>query len=163
MSGKTEVSRDLVDFARRCHPACFACRDRALGGLGLRFESLEDGSVAADFACDQEYQSYPDRLHGGVVALLLDAAMTHCLFAMGLHGVTARMSLRFHSSAEIGARATIRAHLVRTAHNMYILEAEMLQGDVVRASAEARFLCHPEQKKWAGSLLSRAGMKSISR
>ncbi len=155
MSEKTEASHHPVDFARRCHPACIACRGRAHGGLGLRFETQEDGSVAADFACDPEYQGYPDRLHGGVVAMLLDAAMTHCLFARELNGVTARMSIRFHHPAEISAPAAIRARLVRKTHNMFVLQAEVVQGDVVRASAEARFLCHPEQREWAESPLSK--------
>jgi len=144
-----DADRNLASFARDCHPACIACRSRAQGGLGLRFNTCEDGSVEADFTCDPEYQSYPDRLHGGVIALLLDAAMTHCMFARELHGVTARMSIRFHQPAAIGARATIRARFVRTTHYLFSLEAEMIQDDLVRASAEAMFLYHPQEMEQA--------------
>jgi len=152
---ETGASRDLDAYSRRCHPACIACRDRDQGGMELRFKTGEDGSVTADFPCDPNYQSYPDRLHGGVVAMLLDAAMTHCLFARKLHGVTARMSIRYHHPAEIGSHATIRAHLVRSIHNLYVLEAEMIQEGIVRASAEARFLSLPEQKGWAEDSFSK--------
>jgi acyl-coenzyme A thioesterase PaaI-like protein len=99
--------------------------------------------VEAAFDCDPRYQSYPDRLHGGVVALLLDAAMTHCLFGHGREGLTARLNIRFRGKVELGVVAVVRARLRRIAHGVHQLEARLLQGDVVRAEAEARFVSRP--------------------
>jgi acyl-coenzyme A thioesterase PaaI-like protein len=45
------------------------------GGLGLHFDAQPDGSVEGVFDCASAYQGYQDRLHGGVVATLADAAM----------------------------------------------------------------------------------------
>ncbi|MCA9729716.1 MAG: hypothetical protein KC729_18685, partial [Candidatus Eisenbacteria bacterium] len=81
-------------FASTCHPDCIACRPRSLRGLGLVFRLAPDGSAIARFPCDPGFQGYPDRLHGGIIATLLDAAMTHRLFASKIRAYTARMDLR---------------------------------------------------------------------
>jgi uncharacterized protein (TIGR00369 family) len=136
-------------FARRCHPACIACRDRADGGLGLDFEAGADGTVRAHFACDSRFQGYPDRLHGGVVAMLLDATMTHCLFHRQVHGVTARLAIRYHHPVDLGVRATVSARLVRTVRHLFVLESELVQEGLVRATGEASFFRYPDDRRWA--------------
>jgi uncharacterized protein (TIGR00369 family) len=133
----------IAAFAKECHGACLACRDREDGGLGLRFHGEPDGSVVATFECDPKYQSYPDRLHGGITALLLDSAMTHCLFARQIHGVTARLSIRYHRPMELGVGATIRARVIRQMKQLIELEAVITQNDRVAARAEARFFRLP--------------------
>lgn len=134
---------DLSEFARACHGACLACRPRQEGGLGIRFHTEADGAVVAAFECDPKYQSYPDRLHGGIVALLLDSAMTHCLFARQIHGVTARLSIRYLRPLELEVAATIRARVVRHMKRLIELEAVILQHDRVAARAQARFFRLP--------------------
>ena len=81
MSGIGREQEKDAGLEHYCHPSCVVCGTRNAGGLGLRFREEADGSVVASFPCDSQYQGYPDRLHGGVVSMLLDAAMTHCLFA----------------------------------------------------------------------------------
>lgn len=132
---------ETTDFAQECHGACLACRPRQDGGLGLRFRSEEDGSVVATFECDPKYQSYSDRLHGGITALLLDSAMTHCLFARQIHGVTARLSIRYRRPMELEVSATIRARVVRRLKQLIELEAFILQDGKIAAQATARFFC----------------------
>jgi acyl-coenzyme A thioesterase PaaI-like protein len=131
--------RDTADFATLCHPACVACRKSSAGGLGLRFVTRSHGTVVAEFDCDPCYQGYPDRVHGGIVALLLDTAMTHCLFSRGLLGVTARMEIRYESPVEIGTPATLCARLLRADRRLYRLMAEIVQDDTVRARAKGTF------------------------
>ena len=86
-----------------------ACHE---SGLGLRFEPQADGSVAAYFACAPNYQGYPGRLHGGVVSMLLDAAMTNCLFARGIQAVTGEfgqpMSEEVKAAVDLVVEALIR-------------------------------------------------------
>lgn len=130
-------------IGRACHPACVACRSCERGGLGLQFESRPDGSVVAGFPCHPYYQGYPDRLHGGVIATLLDAAMTHWLFSRGIRGYTGRLSVRFRHPVTTGQPAVVRAWLVRQAAPLYMLEAELTQGDRLCAAAAAKFLGEP--------------------
>lgn len=132
----TGTARTTTGFASLCHPACIACRDPDQGALGLRFQELADGSVTASFACDRRYQGYADRLHGGVAAMLIDAAMVHCLFARGLCGVTARLTVKFRLPIKLGVEAAVRARAVRESPPLYVLEAEIVQDGSIRAVAE---------------------------
>jgi len=140
MNERTNRRDPQVPFARQCHPACIACRNEASGGLGVWFEREDDGGVAAHFDCDKKYQGYPDRLHGGVVAMLLDAAMTHCLFAREAAGVTARLSVRYDHPARVGVPAVVRARIVRVHRLLFKIEATLEQLGQVRARAEASFI-----------------------
>jgi acyl-coenzyme A thioesterase PaaI-like protein len=135
-----------ASFARVCHPECIACRAAEEGGLGLSFTPQLDGSVVADYACDPGHQGYPDRLHGGIIALLMDAAMTHCLFAQGLRGVTARLAIRYAHPVELDVPATVHAAVVRARGMLRELEASIQQGEIVRATASGCFLLQSEEE-----------------
>jgi acyl-coenzyme A thioesterase PaaI-like protein len=78
-------------------------------------------------------------MHGGVVATLLDAAMTHCLFAQGVQAVTARLSIRFRHPVRVGTQADVRAWLTRSASPLYEMRAELRQDERVCAAADAKF------------------------
>jgi acyl-coenzyme A thioesterase PaaI-like protein len=95
--------------------------------------------VAASFSCDARFQGYPDRLHGGVIAMLMDAAMVHWLFGQQLSGATAKLEVQYRHPVLLNRDATVRARLVRDAHPLYVLEAEVLQQDVVQAQARGLF------------------------
>lgn len=134
---------DIAAACAQCHPACIACRPTDAGGLGLRFVTQAEGCVVAEFPCDAHYQGYPDRLHGGIVATLLDAAMTHCLFAHGLKGVTGRLNVRFRHPVVVGKVATVRAWIERDARPLLLMAAELSQEGEIRARAEGKFQGEP--------------------
>jgi len=136
-------ARDPEGFALQSHPDCIACRSREEGGLGLRFRACPDGSILAEFRCESDYQGFPGRLHGGIIALLLDSAMTHCLFTRRERGVTARLQVRYLHPVHVQRNATIRAWLVHARRSLHILKAEILQEGDVCATAEASFLPEP--------------------
>jgi len=133
------MSSAPAGFNAACHPACIACRPESAGGLGLRFGPDGHDGVVAEFACAAAYQGYPDRVHGGVIATLLDAAMTHCLFAREIRGYTAKLNVRFHRPVEVGVPATVHARLTDARPPLYLLRGELRQGGVLRASARASF------------------------
>jgi len=130
---------EISVFGRSCHPACIACGDSDRGGLDLRFRQEADGSVVAPFACESLYQGYPDQLHGGVIALLLDAAMMHCLFARGICGVTTNLEIQFRHPVRVGLQAHVRARLREESPSYYVLCAKIMQGDTACAVAEGVF------------------------
>jgi acyl-coenzyme A thioesterase PaaI-like protein len=108
--------------------------------LGLRFVEEANGAVVGSFACDGRYQGYPDRLHGGVVAMLADAAMTHCLFLHRISAVTAKLRIRYPRPVDVGAVATVRATLVMNSPPLFELRAEISQAGTVRVTAEGLFI-----------------------
>jgi acyl-coenzyme A thioesterase PaaI-like protein len=130
----------LETTKKEAHPNCVSCGSVGSFGLGLNFLVREDGGVEAEFPCRQVYQGYPGLLHGGVTSMLLDAAMTNCLFAHGKTGVTARLIIRFSRPVVIERSAVVRAWLRENEPPLYVLEAELAQDGHVLVRAAAKFI-----------------------
>jgi acyl-coenzyme A thioesterase PaaI-like protein len=128
----------LRNMQQRRHPGCWVCGARD-SGLELDFRVTEDGAVEATFDCGDELQSYPDRLHGGMIGVLIDGAMTNCLFAHGVAGVTAQLKVRFRQPASLGQPGKVRSQLVEESRPLFRLRAEVVQEGSVVATAEATF------------------------
>lgn len=128
-----------TELSRRCHPSCLACGSDRTDGLSLQFQQQSDGSVTAEFDCGPTFQGYPDRLHGGVVAMLLDAAMTHCLFARNVAGLTAKLGIRYHRAVMLGIPVVVHARVVEAEAPLYYLESEVVQDGGLCAAAKGTF------------------------
>jgi uncharacterized protein (TIGR00369 family) len=106
----------------------------------LRFHAGEGGAVYATFQAHPELQGYDGILHGGVIAALLDSAMTHCLFHGGIRGVTGDLHVRFVEPVPSDSKLVIRARVASNTPPLFCLKAEMLLSDRIVAWAEAKFL-----------------------
>ena len=123
------------------HPRCLMCGATNPLGMKLRFRVEDDGSVLAMFPCRELLQSYPETLHGGVIAALLDAAMTNALFAIGVVAVTAELDVRFVAPVRLNHGAVIRASVDETSsHPLYRVRSEIEQDQQTVARGFARFL-----------------------
>lgn len=140
MQSNEVAGKGRAGLRTACHPRCIACSGRNHAGLGLEFRQQPDGSVTASFSCDPTYQGYTDCLHGGIVAMLFDAAMTNCLFCHGLVGMTARLTVAFRNPVCLNEAATIRAYIAQHNRALYLLKAELWQQGAVKARAEGKFM-----------------------
>jgi acyl-coenzyme A thioesterase PaaI-like protein len=131
------------------HPRCVACSPSHEHGWQLKFTQGADGSVSAAVECAPEWEGYSNRLHGGAIAMLLDAAMTHCLFARGEVAVTAELCVRYREAVSTGRPARVQAWLVQSSPRLHRLRAELLQEDRLKAVATGKFvaLSRTEVKK----------------
>jgi uncharacterized protein (TIGR00369 family) len=125
------------------HPDCVVCSPANARGLRVRYEPSADGGVEAAFWCDASLQGYRGRLHGGVIAALLDGAMTHCVFALGRAAVTAELTVSYRLPVAVDRPAIVRARLERDLAPLHLLRAELLQDGVLRATASAKFMEAP--------------------
>jgi acyl-coenzyme A thioesterase PaaI-like protein len=123
-----------------CHPACIACRPTVAGGLGLDFVTLDDGSVEAVFDGGDACQGYTGFLHGPVIAMLLDAAMTNCLFALGRCGVTGELTIRFRHPVAGGEASRLKAWIERATPPLLRLRSELWQVGQLRAAGIGKFM-----------------------
>ncbi len=138
----TSDERTPVDFSQHAH--CWVCgRDNRIG-LGVEFSVDAAGTVEGAFPCDPAYAGYPGFVQGGVVAALLDSAMTNCLSARGFVGVTADLQVRYVRPVLIGKTATVRAWHERGRRLTHELGAELLQDGEVVARATGKFMKHPD-------------------
>ena len=92
---------------------CFGCGRHNPIGLHLEFERDDDGSVVADYTPRPEDQGFPEVMHGGLLALLLDEAMGWAMYVDSLFAVTAKMEVRYRRAVGLDVPLTTRARLVR--------------------------------------------------
>ncbi|MBQ1783614.1 MAG: PaaI family thioesterase [Gammaproteobacteria bacterium] len=128
--------------ASASHLGCLICGDPRHNphSLQLAFVVGEDGSVQGDFTASARHQGYNGLLHGGITSTLLDAAMTHCLFAAGVQALTAELVVRFVAPIAIGDQVRICARLLTSRRNLHRLEAEILRGNRTMAHGTATFI-----------------------
>ncbi len=130
----------LVNNQTEAHPFCFVCSGSNPMGLALRYEPQTDGSVSAKFLGHSALEGYSGLLHGGLIAAMLDGAMTNCLFAHGIRGLTAELKVRDHKSVAVSEELFLQAWMDDDAHGLYQLRAELTQGGAVKASATGKFM-----------------------
>ncbi|MCP4570846.1 MAG: PaaI family thioesterase [bacterium] len=126
------------------HAACWVCGQENPQGLQVDFVADDQGEVTGIFPCDVAYAGYPGFVQGGVVAALLDSAMTNCLFAAGCTGVTADLQVRYLQPVLVGRQAVIRARLDQSRRLTWVLSAEITQDSTPVARAVGKFMKHPD-------------------
>ncbi|MDD2708381.1 MAG: PaaI family thioesterase [Verrucomicrobiae bacterium] len=133
-------ARRLTALRHKHHKDCVICGSANTGGLGLRCRVQRDGGVAAFFTGSRLLQGYDGWLHGGVIAALLDSAMTHCLFAHGCPAPTAELQVRYSHPVRAGRRMRVSARIVQSKHPLHVLAAELCQDGQVKARASGKFV-----------------------
>jgi len=121
------------------HRNCFACGSNNGMGLGLKFYKHEDGTVFGNFFADPKFEGYSGIIHGGIVATLLDSAMTHCLLMEGIPALTGRLSIKYSTPIRTGTDVKLEARIIDQFHEMFILEGKALVNGKKVASAEAKY------------------------
>jgi hypothetical protein len=71
---------------------CFACGADNPDGLHLEFLLAPDGSVVCFPAVSESFVGYPGYLHGGIIATLLDEAMSKAPFWLTVKDCLSRFS-----------------------------------------------------------------------
>lgn len=127
------------------HNHCLVCGSDHPHSWGLRFCSGPDGEVVANFVAGSALQGYDSLVHGGVIASLLDAAMTHCLFHQSIQAVTGDLRVRYLHPVACNLVLELRARLLFACPPLYQLQAELRCDGQVMARAEGKFMrrgCH---------------------
>jgi len=138
--------RKPAEPGRVQHRLCFACGSANPHGLGLRFEPLDADGVVARCTLEERFQGYAGVVQGGIVSLLLDAAMTNCLFQRGVRAMTARLAVRFRQPVRTLVPTTVTARLLDepgpapSRKRVHALSAEIEQEGETRATATGTFV-----------------------
>ncbi|MFH1418179.1 MAG: PaaI family thioesterase [Planctomycetota bacterium] len=124
------------------HSHCVVCGHTNSLGLRLDFSASDDGHVQARFDCGRPFEGYAGIVHGGVIASLLDGAMTNCMFARGIPALTAELTVRYRHPLVVGTSAVVRARVERSIPPLHLLKAEIVQAAQVKATACGKFMEH---------------------
>lgn len=119
---------------------CLLCRSSNPWSLNLSFTPEADGGVRTQFKTHSGLQGYDGILYGGVIAALLDAAMTHCLFHHNIQAMTGDLRVRFINPVGCNDLLAIRAWIVESCPPLYHLKSEITVDGCIMARGKARFM-----------------------
>lgn len=131
---------NLERHRNETHSRCIACSPQNLLGLKLAFKLSEDGAITGQFFPGEVLQGYDGFIHGGVIATMLDACMTNCLFAHDHVALTAELVVRYRKPVLVNEMICLRAWIENDSTLLYCMRAELTQNNELKAIAKAKFL-----------------------
>ncbi|MCL1805313.1 MAG: PaaI family thioesterase [Clostridiales bacterium] len=128
---------------------CFGCGMDNGSGLHGRFYNLADGSVAAVFEPGDVFQGYPQRLHGGVTASMLDEVLGRAILPLepDTWAVTAELTIRYKKPVPLQVPLIITAKVTDNNRRLFHSSGEMILPDgEVAATATGVYMKQPLER-----------------
>ena len=104
---------------------CFICGEENPAGLQARFY-IEDNIVKADLNAQEHHCGYPNVLHGGVVAAILDETMGWAAtYVIERMCYTADLSIRYLKPVPCDRTTTVATKVLRASKRLAEVEGEI--------------------------------------
>jgi uncharacterized protein (TIGR00369 family) len=126
-SSERMVAEDGTRYAFADHH-CFACGGSNPIGMRLRIE-IGDGSARTTWVAGDDFVGWSDKLHGGIIATLLDEVMAWAPSSFDSWAVTAEMTIRYRSPAAPGEELTATGRVVERRRRIYEVRGEVRAAD----------------------------------
>ena len=134
-------SEKLTPMAHKAQNRCFGCGPANAGGLHLEFLVAEDGSVVCLPTIPDSFEGPAGYLHGGIIATLLDEAMSKSIRARGLTAMTRQMEINYLRPVHSEAPIRVEGRLVRSEGRKHWTEARVLdEKGTVLATGKGLFI-----------------------
>ena len=146
--------RHEIQAAQNVSRMCLVCGRDNVAGLGGRFFVLDSGELVGVFAPREEHQSYPGRLHGGMVSAILDETIGRAINVSDTHtwGVTVEFRVQFRKPIPLDQEVRAVARITRDRSRMFEGTGEIVLNDgTVAAEASGKYLKLPLEEIAAAS------------
>jgi len=141
----TRRQRDQMPRAVRQN-RCVVCGPDSPNGLHLQFQ-IDAGTIVANWTPTAEWEGFRGIVHGGIVATVLDEAMSKAVAATRCEALTGELRVRFRHRVAAGESLRIRGWIVKRARRLITTEATLTAADgSERAHAWASFLTLPRRR-----------------
>jgi uncharacterized protein (TIGR00369 family) len=127
----THARQLLTPFAHAASNRCFGCGPANPSGLHLEFLRAPDGSVIASPVVSETFDGHPGYLHGGIIATLLDEAMSKSVRALGKSAMTRKMDVDYFRPVPSGAPLRLEGRILRSEARKHWAEAVILNANGV--------------------------------
>ena len=135
------LPENLTPFAHTAQNACFGCGPANPTGLHLEFFQAPDGAVVSAATISNLFEGPPGYLHGGIIATLLDEAMSKAVRAQGFLSMTRHMEVDYLRPVPSGSPIRIEGRLVRSEGRKHWAEAHIAdQAGTALARGKALFI-----------------------
>jgi uncharacterized protein (TIGR00369 family) len=152
---KHELTEVEVAGLQHISSMCLVCGENNALSLHSHFLELEDGGLCALFKTRDEHQSYPGRVHGGIISAILDETIGRAVQVQEpeLFGVTMELQVKFRKPVPLGVPLKVIAHITKTTGRIFEGEGLLLLEDgSVAAQATARYAKQPTEAIVQGGL-----------
>jgi uncharacterized protein (TIGR00369 family) len=120
---------------------CFGCGQANPVGLHLHFSIAPDQTVVCEAIVSDNHEGPPGYLHGGIIATLLDEAMSKANRAHGVTAMTRQMQVEYLKPVPSGAPIRIEGCVTRSESRKHWTTARILNAEgAVLAHASALFI-----------------------
>lgn len=131
---------DAIEF----DPFSLAGGDLHPASMGLTFVRASEDSVEATAVIDPMFSGPPQRIHGGVQALIVDELMGSLNRMLGRQAFTARLTVNYRGPAPIGVEVTFRAWVDNVDGRKITILGEGVGPDGVFLEADGLFVARRE-------------------
>jgi acyl-coenzyme A thioesterase PaaI-like protein len=142
--------RYRVDGKQQNSKNCFVCGLKNVAGLKTSFYALENGELLSVFTPDDTHQSYPNRLHGGVAAAVLDETIGRTIMILhpeGIWGVTVELNLKYRKPVPLNTELRVRSRITKDGGRIFEGSGELILPDgSVAVEASGRYMKLPIDK-----------------
>jgi uncharacterized protein (TIGR00369 family) len=119
----SESEENLKPMVHSAQNRCFGCGQANATGLRLEFLLAEDGGVVTLPTVADRFEGHPGYLHGGIIATLLDEAMSKSARARGLTTMTRKLEVEYLRPVPSGAPLRVDGRVVRSEGRKHWVEA----------------------------------------
>lgn len=116
----------LTPLAHAAQNRCFGCGHANPTGLRLDFFVSDDQSVVCLPSVADTFEGPQGLLHGGIIATLLDEAMSKAVRVRGLTAMTRQMEVDFLRPVPSATSIRVEGQLVRSEGRKHWTEAKIL-------------------------------------
>jgi uncharacterized protein (TIGR00369 family) len=133
---------------------CFGCGPANPAGLQLKFELAPGGdSYVAEFELSVEFGGPPGHAHGGIVATILDEAMSKANKLRGRIALTRRMEVEYLRPVPLGKLLVVEGRIGTVRGRASYNRAEIRDSEgVVLARSRGKFVVVDAEKMFAREL-----------
>ena len=129
---------------------CLVCGLQNPYGLKTSFYELENGEVVGLFTPADHHQGYPDRMHGGMAAAILDETIGRAINAgrdNALWGVTLEFTVRFKKPVPLDGELRVVGRVTKETSRTFEGTGEILLKDgTVAVTGHGTYLKLPIEK-----------------
>jgi uncharacterized protein (TIGR00369 family) len=141
MSTSVRKEKSLSPLAHGALNHCFGCGLENRTGLRLRFSTDEDNNIVCHLRLAARFAGPPGHAHGGIIATLLDEAMSKSTRARGILAMTRHMEVEYLRPVPLGVPLTLAAQHTGATGRRNHTEAQLKDASgQVLATAKAVFV-----------------------
>jgi uncharacterized protein (TIGR00369 family) len=126
---------NLTPLAHTAQNRCFGCGHANPAGLRLEFLLADDQSVVCLTEVTDNFEGHPGYLHGGIIATLIDEAMSKAVRARGFTAMTRHMEVDYLRPVPSGKPLRLEGRVTHNEGRKHWAEAKIL-------NAEGTILAH---------------------